>query len=67
MKSLTHSSKGRMSLSPPATIPRGPNLQTTIRSSRKSVGSNYSSGLSQRSANVNLFIAEKTKMAFSER
>ena len=46
MKSPTLTNKGRMSLSPPATIPRGPNLHTTIRSARKSVMSNYSSGLS---------------------
>jgi len=46
MKSPTQTNKGRMSLSPPATIPRGPNLHTTIRSGRKSVTSNYSSGLS---------------------
>jgi len=34
-KSSTLKSKGRMSLSPPTTIPRGPNLQTTMRSNRR--------------------------------
>ena len=67
MKSPTQANKGRMSLSPPATIPRGPNLHTTIRSSRKSVTSNYSGRLSQRSAPMQPLISEKTKMAFSER
>lgn len=46
--------KGRMSLSPPATIPRGPNLQTTTRSNRKSVLSNFSGGFSMRSGEANL-------------
>lgn len=67
MKSPTQTNKGRMSLSPPATIPRGPNLHTTVRSGRKSVESNYSSGLSQRSGNLLPIISEKTKMAFSVR